>query len=98
MFTSSLTFIAMRYWPLFFSIHGISLVKSSSISSWLANRKMLELQDQTAKLKTGKRLLNQTETKFELKLNTQTHAFKVELKLMLTYSMYHGVHNMLTNK
>ena len=84
-----------------FSIHGISLVQSHGISSWPANRKMSELQDQTAKLNAGNLWLNQTEAKSELKFNTRTHAFIVELKRTLGYSMYfwsHGVHNMLASK
>ena len=64
-----------------FIIHGISLVNSGSISSWLARRKMSELHDQTAKpkrmIKNISRL-NQTDTKFELKLNTRTREFIVE--------------------
>ena len=73
----------------------------TSPTSWLPKRKMSELQDQTAKVNAGQRWLNQTETKFEFKLNTRPHAFIVELKLTLGYSMYlwsHGVHNMLENK
>ena len=46
-FTSSLAFMREI---LAFLIRGISLVKRFTISSWLANRKMSELQDQTTKL------------------------------------------------
>ena len=55
MFTSSLAFITVSYWP-FFIVHGISLVKSYSISSWVAKRKMSELRDHTAKPKRRKTL------------------------------------------
>ena len=64
-----------------FIIHGISLVNSCSISSWLTSRKMSELHDQTAKPKRtieNVSRLNQTDTKFELILNTRTRAFIVE--------------------
>ena len=59
-----------------FIIHGISLVKSCSIPSWLANRKMSELQHQPVKLNAGQRWLNQTETKFHGKVLSCTKEAK----------------------
>ena len=48
---------------LLFIVHGISVAKSYSISSWLANRKMSELQDQIAELLTQENVIDSIKPK-----------------------------------